>query len=103
MHGGEASYLTNCTIRLLNRDSLSQPDTCLCETGWQGAKCDECVPYWNCPSQTKDACVEPNQCICTNDDNKFCNKEYINGMKDLLYLPCQDKSHLVTPCKVTYS
>ena len=24
---------------------------CACEAGWQGEKCDKCVPYWNCPNQ----------------------------------------------------
>lgn len=70
---------------------------CACEAGWQGEKCDKCVPYWNCPNQNVDdplsddglACVLPNQCICKsggpalNDERgHLCNASAINGGVD---------------------
>ena len=70
---------------------------CACEAGWQGEKCDKCVPYWNCPNQNVDdpdsedglACVLPNQCLCktagpAHDDERghLCNASAINGSFD---------------------
>jgi len=67
---------------------------CACEAGWQGEKCDHCVPYWDCPNKNvvdpSDpngiACKEPNQCWCkqggdaiTGDKSEMCNIEDING------------------------
>jgi len=52
---------------------------CICETGWKGKQCDECVPYWDCPIQDETACTRPNECICpdplpvgTTDPNGVC-------------------------------
>ena len=44
-----------------------QNNFCICETGWKNDTCSQCVPYWNCPNQSNDACVEPNECICSGD------------------------------------
>merc|ERR1711862_962978 len=44
---------------------------CICETGWKSKACDECVPYWNCPNQGKDACNLPNECLCHNGSSHF--------------------------------
>jgi len=44
-----------------------QKNFCICETGWKNDTCSQCVPYWNCPNQSNDACVEPNECICSGD------------------------------------
>ena len=65
-----------------------QPGLCVCEVGWMGESCDECVPYHSCPDGG--TCNVHNQCICKTqdvldkDDPKkggpdVCNKEYING------------------------
>ena len=55
----------------------ADPDNCcICETGWQGEKCDQCVPYWDCPERGNSACVRPNECICNtpsiNDPKGLC-------------------------------
>ena len=67
---------------------------CACEAGWQGEKCDQCVPYWNCPNQNVDnfdspdglSCILPNQCWCKaggaavdHEEAHLCNSEAING------------------------
>ena len=40
---------------------------CICEEGWKGESCENCVPYWNCPNQKADACLIPNECRCDSD------------------------------------
>ena len=57
-------------------------------------KCDQCVPYWDCPNKnvvdSNDlnglACMDPNQCWCkqgggaiSGDKSEICNNEDING------------------------
>ena len=55
---------------------------CICETGWSGEACDRCVPYWDCPELVEEACVNPNECICTtpnlNDPKGLCQHPKIN-------------------------
>ena len=68
---------------------------CACEAGWQGERCDKCVPYWDCPNKNVNdqnstdglACLRPNQCFCKlggtaieSDDKALCNNEDINGV-----------------------
>ena len=46
-----------------------QDNLCLCEEGWKGKSCELCVPYWNCPNKGIVACLFPNECHCTPDQN----------------------------------
>ena len=50
---------------------------CLCDKGWKGSACNECVPYWECPNQSIDACNLPNECHCdgSNDSKGLCFHE----------------------------
>ena len=53
---------------------------CMCQNGWQGKSCDQCIPYWECPNQQEDACVLPSQCICndnTVDPKGLCHNEAV--------------------------
>jgi len=66
---------------------------CHCDVGWQGEKCDQCVPQDGCPdsdSQSRDiikiaACVQPNECRCQgapsdiNEDTKKCTSWIAEG------------------------
>merc|ERR1739848_519521 len=50
---------------------------CVCDNGWKGDDCGQCVPYHECPNQKDDACVMPNECHCpkdTIDDKGLCMK-----------------------------
>ena len=58
---------------------FSQPGECHCNTGWKGAKCDECVPHWDCPQQGLDACIYPNDCICKDIHQYHCFETYFTG------------------------
>ena len=75
-------------------NSTDPKNGCACEAGWQGEKCDKCVPYWNCPNQNVNdpddadglACSLPNQCFCkvtgdmvSSDDGHLCNSDAINA------------------------
>ena len=40
---------------------------CVCDNGWKGEDCSQCVPYHECPNQKDDACMLPNECHCPND------------------------------------
>merc|ERR1712117_839289 len=82
-----------------------EPHTCTCDDGWTGDNCMECKKLKGCSEHGKCAkipnsddlkphtCEEPNQCICASDDNKFCNKEYINGPK------LSPKAECSNPCE----
>ena len=51
-----------------------QPGECICKTGWSGADCNQCIPYWACPEKGPENCNLPNECICFNTvDNFLCN------------------------------
>ena len=47
----------------------TQENLCLCDEGWKGKSCESCVPYWNCPNKGTDACLFPNECHCTPNQN----------------------------------
>ena len=60
-----------CTLGENGEDNF-----CICETGWQSAGCDSCIPYWQCPNQEEGACNLPNECICpdgTEDPKILCD------------------------------
>lgn len=52
-----------------------QPGGCHCNTGWKGKKCNECIPHWDCPETSPDACINPNECLCEmkHHDNHVCD------------------------------
>ena len=50
-------------------------NVCICELGWQGAACDQCRPYCDCPNKKSNACILPNECQCepnTLDPRGLC-------------------------------
>ncbi|XP_078492109.1 protein jagged-1b [Ciona intestinalis] len=52
--------------------SCKQPHECICNYGWQGDLCNECVPYPGCEHGT---CMVDWQCACdTNWGGLLCNK-----------------------------
>ena len=56
-----------------------QPGECICQTGWSGPDCNQCIPYWNCPEKGPENCNAPNDCICFSTfDNFLCNETIVN-------------------------
>ena len=49
---------------------------CICSTGWKGAACDQCMPYWGCPEDG--TCNNPNECICSDATNPLCSHAALN-------------------------
>ena len=48
-----------------------EPDQCLCNVGWSGSNCTECVTQQNCPG----ACSTPAGCVCQDphpNDKGIC-------------------------------
>ena len=66
-----------------------QDNFCICETGWKGDDCKQCVPYWECPNQGEDACNVPNECLCgetVDDPNGLCNNtDLVNWSQQALF------------------
>ena len=65
----------------------NEPENCcICETGWSCESCDKCVPYWDCPETVEEACVNPNECLCTtpnlNDPKGLCQNPKLNPTVD---------------------
>ena len=63
-----------------NNFSKFKPGECKCKVGWQNKTCTQCVPHWSCPNKENNACVEPNDCICSNSrdvNNPLCFGDYV--------------------------
>ena len=66
--------------------SLFQPGECICHTGWSGSDCNQCIPYWACPEQGPNSCIEPNDCICFETTNNFiCNHTRTWGLPGIIH------------------
>ena len=67
-------------------NSHSGGNYCICETGWSGAGCDQCVPYWDCPEKGALSCTHPNECICTtpgiSDPKGLCGMEALKRVTE---------------------
>ena len=89
MFESDLSQSCLCTISVnVNLDFskilLNFQNFCVCENGWRGDSCEKCRPYWRCPNQETDACVNPNQCICNgtvSDPDLLCGNTFLNNAK----------------------
>ena len=63
---------------------------CVCDNGWKGDDCSQCIPYLDCPNQKDDACMMPNECHCPKDtiDIKGLCKKLRKWTKYTLTLNC---------------
>ncbi|KAK4821732.1 hypothetical protein QYF61_000774, partial [Mycteria americana] len=56
------------------------PSECRCQPGWQGALCNECVPFPGC---LHGSCAKPWQCIC--------EEGWVGSLCDIDIHPCSTK------------
>ena len=46
-----------CVNGVCTEDDDGSSNFCICQMGWKGQSCDQCVPHWNCPVQDQTACI----------------------------------------------
>ena len=63
------------------------------------------MPYWDCPETVEEACVNPNECICTtsnlNDPKGLRQNQKINPNLEIKAITPSELSITLKPCDPT--